>query len=132
MIISWFIRAEFVPIVSTTALYLEPSDETVLKPTTGPCQLQTLAHASYVTQAGKSMFQRLSLSQPFIAVHVRSERISQPEFEWHRTGFIDSCMMGVSMAVILCGKAEEMHPITLYQELRQLKLEMYSTNRKKT
>ena len=63
---------------------------------TGPCELQTLAHTSYVTQAAKSMFQRLSLSQPFIAVHVRSERISQPELEWHRTGFIDSCISNFS------------------------------------
>ena len=63
---------------------------------TGSCQLESLAHTSYVTQAAKSMFQRLSLSRPFIAVHVRSERISQPELEWHRTGFIDSCISNFS------------------------------------
>ena len=63
---------------------------------TGSCRLQSLAHTSYVTQAAKSMFQRLSLSRPFIAVHVRSERISQPELEWHRTGFIDSCISNFS------------------------------------
>ena len=63
---------------------------------TRSCQLQSLAHTSYVTQAARTMFQRLSLSRPFIAVHVRSERISQPELQWHRTGFIDSCISNFS------------------------------------
>ena len=44
--------------------------------TTGSCQLRSLPHTSYVTQAAKSMFQHLSLSRPFLAVHVRSERIA--------------------------------------------------------
>ena len=43
---------------------------------TGSCQLRSLAHMSYVTQAAKRMFQHFSLSQPFIAVHVRSENKS--------------------------------------------------------
>ena len=40
---------------------------------TGSCQLQSLAHTSYVTQVAKNMFQCLSLFRQFIAVHVRSE-----------------------------------------------------------
>ncbi len=63
---------------------------------TGSCQLRSLAHTPYVTEAAKSMFQRLSLSRPFIAVHVRSERISEQELKRHRTDFINSCISNFS------------------------------------
>ncbi len=59
---------------------------------TGSCQLRSLAHTSYVTEVAKSMFQRFSLSRPFIAVHVCSERISEQELKQHRTDFINSCI----------------------------------------
>ena len=60
------------------------------------CQLRSLAHTSYVIQAAKRMFQNLSLSRPFIGVHVRSERISEQELKWRRTGFINSCISNFS------------------------------------
>ena len=63
---------------------------------TGSCQLQSLAHTSYVTQAAKRMFQHFSLSRPFIAVHVRSERILEQELKRYRTDFIHSCINNFS------------------------------------
>ena len=63
---------------------------------TGPCQLKSVAHSSYVTTAASVMFDTLALPRPLIAFHVRSERIASQELQNHVEGFIDDCVVQIS------------------------------------
>ena len=58
----------------------------------GPCKWDYAPHTAYVLKAAEAMVQESGLSQPFIAVHLRTERVSQPETRYGKRGFMDQCI----------------------------------------
>ena len=59
---------------------------------TDSCQMRSVPHASFVTNAASRVLDTLAIPRPLIAFHVRSENIASQEKRDHVKGFVDKCM----------------------------------------
>ena len=59
---------------------------------TKSCKWKSTPFTPYVMTEAETMLIESGLSRPFIAVHLRTERASQPEIEYGHRGFMDRCI----------------------------------------